>query len=71
MQIVNALRSGQRDQASALLSNLGRVYDSPRAEDFVFVLDYCARSPDPLVCKVIWATLLYRCNSTVLDFDTF
>lgn len=54
VQIVNALRSGQRDQASALLSNLGRVYDSLRAEDFVFVLDYCARSPDPLFVLETW-----------------
>lgn len=49
MQIVHALRLGDRHKASDLLSSLGRGNYSLRADDFVHILTYCARSPDPVV----------------------
>ena len=49
MQIVDALRLGERGQASNLLLNLGHGNDSLRADDFIDILNYCAKSPDPLV----------------------
>ncbi|XP_058115028.1 pentatricopeptide repeat-containing protein At1g76280 isoform X2 [Magnolia sinica] len=55
VQIVNALCSGERDQASKLLSNLGHG-NGLRDDDFLFILDYCARSPDPLAFN--WLTFL-------------
>ncbi|CAB4298540.1 unnamed protein product [Prunus armeniaca] len=48
MQTVDALRLGERGKASNLLLNLGRGNDSLRADDFVYILNYCAKSPDPL-----------------------
>ncbi|KAI4388505.1 hypothetical protein MLD38_000826 [Melastoma candidum] len=48
MQIINALRSGDRTRASKLLLNLSEGNQSPRAGDFIHLLDYCAKSPDPL-----------------------
>ncbi|KAK6939232.1 Pentatricopeptide repeat [Dillenia turbinata] len=47
-QIVNALRSGERAEASRLLSDLGNGNYSIKANDFVHILDYCGQSPDPL-----------------------
>lgn len=49
MQIVSALRLGDRNKASHLLSNLSNGNNSLRAADFVRILDYCAITPDPLV----------------------
>ncbi|XP_077237689.1 tetratricopeptide repeat (TPR)-like superfamily protein isoform X3 [Tasmannia lanceolata] len=57
VQIVNALRAGERNRASHLLSNLGLGNDSLRADDFVYVLDYCARSPDPLFVMETWRVM--------------
>lgn len=48
-QIVDALGRGDRGTASNLLSDLGRGNHLLRADDFIDVLKYCARSPDPLV----------------------
>ncbi|PQP98831.1 pentatricopeptide repeat-containing protein [Prunus yedoensis var. nudiflora] len=53
IQIVDALRLGERGKASNLLLNLGRGNDSLRADDFVYILNYCAKSPDPLAFKLI------------------
>lgn len=50
MQIVNALRLGERRRASNLLLDFGYRSHSLRADDFVDIINYCARSPDPLVC---------------------
>ena len=49
MQIVNALHLGERSKASNLLLDLGHGNNSLRPDDFVNILNYCARSPDPLV----------------------
>ena len=49
MQIVDALRLGERSKASNQLLNLGRGNDLLRADDFVYILNYRAKSPDPLV----------------------
>lgn len=49
MQIVDALCRGERSRASHLLLNLGHAHHSLGADDFFHILNYCARSPDPLV----------------------
>ncbi|CAL8113903.1 unnamed protein product [Prunus armeniaca] len=54
MQTVDALRLGERGKASNLLLNLGRGNDSLRADDFVYILNYCAKSPDPLFVMETW-----------------
>lgn len=51
-QIVVSLRLGDRSKASSLLSQLGHTDTGELpliAEDFHFILQYCARLPDPLV----------------------
>lgn len=48
-QIVDALRSGERHGASALLSKLTHGNNSLSSDDFHGILKYCARSPDPVV----------------------
>lgn len=50
MQIVDALRLGERRRASDLLLEFGYGSHSLRADDFVDIIKYCGRSPDPLVC---------------------
>lgn len=52
MQIVDALRCGERSKASNLLLDLGHGNHSLRPADFVHILNYCARSPDPLVSRM-------------------
>lgn len=49
MKIVDSLRLGERSKASNLLLDLGHGSYSLRPDDFVHILNYCARSPDPLV----------------------
>lgn len=51
MQIVDALCRGERSRASHLLLNLGHAHHSLGADDFFHILNYCARSPDPLVSQ--------------------
>ena len=46
--IVKALRLGKRGEASELLLSLGQGNDFTEA-NFVHILKYCAKSPDPLV----------------------
>ena len=48
-KIIDALRSGERPGASALLSKLIHGNNPLSADDFHGVLKYCARSPDPVV----------------------
>jgi pentatricopeptide repeat protein len=48
LQIVDALRSGERQGASALLFKLIQGNYSLSADDFHDILYYCARSPDPV-----------------------
>ncbi|CAL5332043.1 unnamed protein product [Camellia sinensis] len=54
MQIVNALRLGARSVASSLLSDIGHRNHSLTASDFIYILQYCARSPDPLFGMETW-----------------
>lgn len=54
MQIVNALRLGARSVASSLLSDIGHRNHSLTASDFIYILEYCARSPDPLFGMETW-----------------
>ncbi|KAL1190046.1 Pentatricopeptide repeat-containing protein [Cardamine amara subsp. amara] len=48
VQIVDALRSGERPGASALLLKLLQGNYPLTADDFHDILKYCARSPDPV-----------------------
>ncbi|CAA7042532.1 unnamed protein product [Microthlaspi erraticum] len=48
VQIVDALRSGERHGASSLLLKFVHGKYSLRAFDFHGILEYCARSPDPV-----------------------
>lgn len=51
LQIVNALRGGERERASAMLSQIA-LNNSLNAEDFSYILEYCAEAPDPLVRSI-------------------
>ena len=48
-QIVSALHMGERSRASILLLELGQEKKLLKPHNFVPILQYCARSPDPLV----------------------
>lgn len=52
LQIVNALRLGERERASKMLLNIGYASGSLRADDFAYILNYCAETPDPLVSNM-------------------
>lgn len=52
LQIVKALRSGDRKKASHLLRDFGRRSHSLSVNDFVDIFKYCAQSPDPMVCQL-------------------
>ncbi|XWS20860.1 hypothetical protein CRYUN_Cryun30bG0005200 [Craigia yunnanensis] len=54
VQIVDALRLGERSIASSLLFDLGKGNHSLKADDFVYILNHCARSPDPLFVMETW-----------------
>ncbi|XP_021284335.1 pentatricopeptide repeat-containing protein At1g76280 isoform X2 [Herrania umbratica] len=54
LQIVDALRLGERSRASSLLSDLGDGNQPLKADDFVYILNYCAKSPDPLFFMETW-----------------
>ncbi|TKW33630.1 hypothetical protein SEVIR_2G251500v4 [Setaria viridis] len=46
--IVNALRRGDRQRASIILSNFQNTNWALNKEDFSYILEYCAEAPDPL-----------------------
>ncbi|XP_061356576.1 pentatricopeptide repeat-containing protein At1g76280 isoform X2 [Gastrolobium bilobum] len=54
MQIVKALRSGERRKASELLLDFGYKSHPLTSDDFVDIFKYCARSPDPLFVMEMW-----------------
>ncbi|KAL9248859.1 Pentatricopeptide repeat-containing protein [Drosera capensis] len=56
-QIVNALRHGDRIKASNMLSNFTAGTSVRNEDDLLFVLDYCAKSPDPLFVMEMWRIL--------------
>lgn len=68
MQIVDALRLGDRSSASSMLMELGQEKHSLTADSFVGILRYCARSPDPLVGFVFFTIL--SCISRYYFFYT-
>ncbi|MQM20518.1 hypothetical protein Taro_053540 [Colocasia esculenta] len=53
-QIVSMLRLGVKDKASQMLLNFQNYPSILRAEDFLHILDYCARAPDPLFVVETW-----------------
>lgn len=57
LQIVSALQLGHRNQASSLLSELDTTNHVAYSRDVVHILDYCARSPDPLFVMEAWKLL--------------
>lgn len=59
-QIVDALRSGERHGASALLSKLTHGNNSLSADDFHGILKYCARSPDPVFVMETYSAMCKR-----------
>ncbi|KAJ8459891.1 hypothetical protein OPV22_032817 [Ensete ventricosum] len=54
LQVVNALRKGDRQLASKMLLDIGEVNDKLNAKDFACILEYCARTPDPLFAMETW-----------------
>jgi len=71
LQIVDALRSGERQGASALLFKLIQGNYSLSADDFHDILYYCARSPDPVVSLIydkvsLWLCLIFVYLSQVI-----
>ncbi|CAD5169141.1 unnamed protein product [Musa acuminata subsp. malaccensis] len=54
LQVVNALWKGDRQLASKMLLDLGEVNDKLSAKDFACILEYCARTPDPLFAMETW-----------------
>ncbi|URE38977.1 PPR repeat [Musa troglodytarum] len=54
LQVVNALRKGDRQLASKMLLDIGEVNDKLSAKDFACILEYCARTPDPLFAMETW-----------------
>lgn len=48
-KIVKALSLGDRSTASSLLQDVSCKDGVLRPDDFLDILKYCARSPDPLV----------------------
>lgn len=69
-EIVNALRLGQRSRASRLLSELGNRNQALKAGHFIPILQYCARTPDPLV-GVIFAWLSFAHSRSFLPYRVF
>ncbi|XP_073052812.1 pentatricopeptide repeat-containing protein At1g76280-like isoform X1 [Primulina eburnea] len=53
-EIVDALYSGDRNRASHLLSELGGRSHALQAQDFILILEYCAKNPDPLFVMETW-----------------
>ncbi|KAL7127983.1 hypothetical protein ABFS83_14G285200 [Erythranthe nasuta] len=57
-EIVNALHLGERSRASVLLSELGGRDRALQAGDFIPILQYCARTPDPLFVMETWKLMV-------------
>jgi hypothetical protein len=58
-EVVNALRRGDRQRASMLLSNFHHTKEALTKEDFSYILEYCAEAPDPLVSLLLNACFLF------------
>ncbi|XP_068646920.1 pentatricopeptide repeat-containing protein At1g76280 [Aristolochia californica] len=57
VEIVDALRSGERDRALNLLDSVVNGQKSLGADNFVSILNYCAKSPDPLFAMETWKAM--------------
>ncbi|KAG8364467.1 hypothetical protein BUALT_Bualt18G0000400 [Buddleja alternifolia] len=57
VEIVDALHLGDRNRASYLLSELGSGSQALQAADFIYILHYCARTPDPLFVMETWKVM--------------
>ncbi|KAI3947761.1 hypothetical protein MKX01_034426 [Papaver californicum] len=57
VEIVNALRLGKRDEAINLLWKLSSGSVSLRDDDFIYILDYCAKAPDPVFVLETWSLM--------------
>ncbi|XP_020083577.1 pentatricopeptide repeat-containing protein At1g76280 isoform X1 [Ananas comosus] len=57
LQVVNALRRGEREQASMMLLNLGHASGCLTAQDFSYILEYCADTADPLFVLETWKVM--------------
>ncbi|XP_026402688.1 pentatricopeptide repeat-containing protein At1g76280-like [Papaver somniferum] len=57
VEIVNALRLGKRDEAVNLLWKLSSGSDSLRDDDFIYILEYCAKAPDPVFVLETWSLM--------------
>ncbi|KAG1327487.1 pentatricopeptide repeat-containing protein [Cocos nucifera] len=56
-QVVNALCIGDREKASKLLLNIGHVNGFLSVDDFAYILEYCAQTPDPLFVMETWEVM--------------
>lgn len=65
VDIVNALRRGDRQQASLILSDLKHSNQALTTEDISYILEYCSNAPDPLViyCEVHIFCQSMKCDS--------
>ncbi|KAG0484411.1 hypothetical protein HPP92_008490 [Vanilla planifolia] len=54
LQIVNALRLGQRDKAKEMLTDLSCMNNPSNVKDFDYILEYCSTAPDPLFVMETW-----------------
>ncbi|KAG6470970.1 hypothetical protein ZIOFF_072059 [Zingiber officinale] len=54
LQVINALRRGDNQQASKFLLNLGEVKDYLNPNSFSYILEYCASKGDPLFAMETW-----------------
>ena len=70
LQIVNALRLGERERAFKMLLNLDNANHSLGPDDFTFVLDYCAKTPDPLVRSMVDWLFFSVCGIRCFNFST-
>ncbi|XP_057515961.1 pentatricopeptide repeat-containing protein At1g76280 [Amaranthus tricolor] len=57
LQVVTALQLGHKRQASDLLSEADVADHALNAEDIIYILEYCARTPDPLFVMETWRVL--------------
>ncbi|XP_020572302.1 pentatricopeptide repeat-containing protein At1g76280 isoform X2 [Phalaenopsis equestris] len=57
IKIINALRLGQRNRAQEMFVDLCCMNESSNAEDFDYILEYCARTPDPLFVLEAWKVM--------------
>ncbi|XP_066390407.1 pentatricopeptide repeat-containing protein At1g76280-like isoform X4 [Miscanthus floridulus] len=68
-EVVNALRRGDRQRASLILSNFHHTKEALTKEVFYYILEYCAEAPDPLALNCL--ALLGEKESTYATIPIF